>query len=206
MTFDAVLFDMDGTLLETGNLWDRSSRHALKERNIFLTEEEHKSLASVALHFLLTEKGHSEQEVRAVKAVRDEMMIPLIPEEIQWLPDAEELLKDITQQKGMVTSAPGNMVDAFDATLGFRKYFDAVVHGDQVKPRYKPDPLGLFIACERLKADPAKCVFIGDQRSDIEAAKAAGMTGILLRGPHTPPDLHHEHEFSNHLQIKEFLA
>lgn len=63
--------------------------------------------------------------------------------------------------------------------LGLIRYFDVIVAGDTVSSR-KPDPLPLHYACNRCRVDPARAVMIGDSATDINAARAAGMTVIAV--------------------------
>ncbi len=64
------------------------------------------------------------------------------------------------------------------AALGWERMFDAVVTGEDVT-KQKPDPEGLFIVAERLKAQPRECVFIGDSPADIGAGKNGGIRTIV---------------------------
>ena len=116
------------------------------------------------------------------------------------------MLASVTVPTAIVTSAPGRMVDAFDEALLFRRYIDVVIHGDHVNPRYKPDPLGLQMACDKLGVDPSMCVYIGDQACDIEAATAIGMPSILLRGMYTPASVSHQITIDHPREFAEALT
>lgn len=207
MKYDAVLFDMDGTLLLSGHLWDRATRAVLPELGVHLTEEELLSLGGILIHDLLAAKGYDEETIQQVRLARDRMLLPLFREETTWREGALELLADLRDvPTGIVTSAHAEVVDAIDESTGIRSKVDTMIVYEDVHPRYKPDPFGLFMACDALGVEASRCVYVGDQACDLEAATAAGMTGVLIRGPNTPPDLHHEHEIQELSGLKAIIG
>jgi HAD superfamily hydrolase (TIGR01509 family) len=206
MPYAAILFDMDGTLIETNPLWAEATRLALEEYNIQLTDAEKRSLAGVLLHDLLHKKGYDADTIKAVRGVRDAAMQRIIPKGAQWIDGAYDLLQTIKAPKGIVTSAHLNVFEHMDAALGLTDLVQAVVLADDVRPDYKPHPKGLLIACERLGVDPAECVYIGDQECDLQAAAAAGMDSILIRGTHTPADLTHTKMVADIDELAKLLA
>lgn len=207
MAYDAILFDMDGTLILSGSLWDRATRAVLPELGVHLTEEEFFSLGGILLHDLLASKGFDEDVIEQVRLRRDQMLIPLFREETTWRTGAQELLADLADRPtGVITSAHADVVNAIDEGIGIRSKVKTFVVYEDVHPRYKPDPYGLLMACTSLNVDPANCIYIGDQSCDLEAAAAAGMTGVLIRGPNTPPDLQHEHVINELPELKAIIG
>jgi beta-phosphoglucomutase-like phosphatase (HAD superfamily) len=67
MKYSGIFFDMDGTLLETGPLWDRATRVTLDEHKIELTEEEYFSLGGKLLHHLLEKKEYDKKKIKKLK-------------------------------------------------------------------------------------------------------------------------------------------
>ena len=206
MAYDAILFDMDGTLLETGPLWSKATRIALAAHAIELTEEEHFSLGGILLADILSAKGHTEEIIESVKKGRDIALLPILETDVAWRTSAHDLLTSFHVPIGIITSAHHNVIDTIDKRLGIRELFDTIVAAEDVRPQYKPHPKGLFLACARLGVDPTQCVYIGDQLCDLDAAKNAGMDSILIRGTHTPKDLTHSKEAANFAELAKFLA
>lgn len=90
---------------------------------------------------------------------------------------------DALKSKGFPLAVITNKADAFTVPLlestGLAGYFDVVVSGDLL-PRSKPDPMSLIWACGRLDVSPADALFIGDSVNDFLAARAAGCHVFLL--------------------------
>jgi pyrophosphatase PpaX len=80
---------------------------------------------------------------------------------------------------GLVTSKSRYTTQmAFDLT-GIESYFDATVCADE-SPGNKPDPAPIWLCLERLGVGPAGAAYVGDSPSDVQAAKAAGVTAIAV--------------------------
>jgi len=79
---------------------------------------------------------------------------------------------------GIVTNKPGWLTEPLLADLGYAERAACVVCGDTL-PRRKPDPAPLLLACERMGVPPSDCVFVGDAQRDIEAGRRAGMLTLV---------------------------
>jgi N-acetyl-D-muramate 6-phosphate phosphatase len=80
---------------------------------------------------------------------------------------------------GIVTNKPGFLTDRLLAELKMDVRAASVVSGDTL-PVKKPDPAPVLLACERAGVDPARCVFVGDDRRDVEAGRAAGCYTVAV--------------------------
>ena len=80
---------------------------------------------------------------------------------------------------GIVTNKPGFLTDRLLAALKMDVRAASVVSGDTL-PVKKPDPAPVLLACERAGVDPARCLFVGDDRRDVEAGRAAGCYTVAV--------------------------
>jgi phosphoglycolate phosphatase len=94
----------------------------------------------------------------------------------------EDLLARIEGQGlrwGIVTNKPGFLTDELIQAIGWSERASAVVSGDTL-PVKKPDPAPVLLACEHAGVTPARCVFVGDDRRDIQAGAAAGLYTVAV--------------------------
>lgn len=78
-----------------------------------------------------------------------------------------------------VTNKPQRFTDSLLAHTGLARFFELVLGGDAL-PRRKPDPLPMLHACERLGVPPERAIVIGDSLNDAQAARAAGIPVLLV--------------------------
>jgi pyrophosphatase PpaX len=188
MRFPVVLFDLDGTIVDSGWMILASYRHAT-ETILGRQIPDDVLMARVGA-------GHLEEQMREfdpdkamelAQAYRD-FYAPL-HSELEAFPGMLELLERLDgegRQIGIVSAKRGDIVQlAFDA-LGFGELMDVVVGSDEAA-RGKPHPDQILVALDRLDADPDATAYVGDAPFDIAAAKAAGVhaIGVTWGGIHT---------------------
>jgi pyrophosphatase PpaX len=181
MRFPVVLFDLDGTVIDSGAIILASMRHAAKE---VLGQEPSDELLMVAvggpgleaqMHTLAPDQV--EELVRVYRAHNEPLH-----EELVCCPGMDDVLvrlKDEGRLLGIVTAKRRATVELAFNVLPIAHLFDTVVGGDETE-RHKPDPEPLLLAAERLDVDPKECAYVGDSPFDIRAAKAAGMDAIAV--------------------------
>jgi phosphoglycolate phosphatase len=116
---------------------------------------------------------------------------------------------------GIVTNKPGFLTDELVQRIGWDKRAGAVISGDTL-PVKKPDPAPVLLACERAGFDPAHGLFVGDDRRDVQAGAAAGMYTVAVSwgyldggDPHTwgaDAVLDHPSELADLLQLRPAAA
>jgi pyrophosphatase PpaX len=179
--FPVVLFDLDGTVIDSGKLILASFRHAT--RTVLgreLTDEQ--LLAGVGGTTL-------EEQMRAIDASRvDELVaayrehnMPLHAEleACAGIDDVLERLHAEGRRLGIVTAKRRATVDLAFEVLPLEHLFDAVVTNDDVE-RGKPWPDGILLALERLGGRPEEAAYVGDSPYDVGAARAAGVRAIAV--------------------------
>ena len=183
-----MLFDLDGTIVDSGWMILASFRHATQT---ILGREipDDVLMAQVGSGHLVEQMADFDAEkAEELAAAYREFYAPL-HSELEAFPGMLDLLQQLDcegRRLGVVSAKRGDIVQlAFDA-LGFGDLMDVVVGSDEA-PRGKPHPDQILIALERLGADPDDTAYVGDAPFDIAAAKAAGIhaIGVTWGGIHT---------------------
>ncbi len=179
----AVVFDMDGVIVDTAPQHFAAWRRLLAEIGYELNEEEFrvtfgKRNREILRHILGDEL--SEHQVEELGHKKEKYYRSLVRGKVKAAPGFIPLLKEIRKNSLKVavgTSAPQENVELILDELGITNQLDAVVTAEDVE-RGKPDPGVFLLAAQRCDVEPEKCVVFEDAVAGIEAAKAAGMRCI----------------------------
>ncbi|MEN9731440.1 MAG: hypothetical protein RL488_750 [Actinomycetota bacterium] len=190
----AVLWDLDGTLIDSEPYWMKSEIELAERHGAEWTEEDGKSLVGMALKDstrLMGEKfGVSLDPDTVINELTDSVTAQL-RREIPWRPGAQELLRELRRRgvkTALVTMSLRRMALQVVEAIPFNA-FDVVVAGDDVihgKPHAEP----YLKAAQLLGVDPANCVAFEDSISGILSAEAAGTKAVgipnVVRIPANP--------------------
>jgi pyrophosphatase PpaX len=177
--FPVVLFDLDGTVIDSGGIILASMRHTA--RTVLGREySDAQLLAAVGGPGL-------EAQMQALDPSRVEELVTVYRAHNEPLHDTLEVchgmdgvlagLKAEGRRLGVVTAKRRSTVELAFARLPLKAFFDTVVGGDETED-HKPHPAPLLLGLERLGADPAEAAYVGDSPFDMQAAKAAGMYAV----------------------------
>ena len=179
-----LLFDLDGTLLDTApDMGAALNRLRLEENREALDFEtirpnvSHGSLRLISLGF--PEANGDEFERLRLRFL--DLYAENIARETRLFPGLERVLAECERLEipwGVVTNKPAWLTDPLLAELGLDVRAACVVSGDTLAVR-KPHPLPLCHAAELLSVEPDRCVYVGDAERDIQAGRAAGMTTVV---------------------------
>jgi HAD superfamily hydrolase (TIGR01509 family) len=178
----AVLWDMDGTLVNTEPYWISAETELIESFGGTWSHEEALQLVGSGLFAsaqILQAKGVALSEVEIIDRLTDRVLEQLIEFGIPWRPGARELLTELREQSiptALVTMSVSRMAHHIADRLGFVG-FDAVVSGDDVVEA-KPHPEPYLRGAQLLGVDPADCVAIEDSEPGIRSASAAGAVVI----------------------------
>jgi pyrophosphatase PpaX len=181
MRYPTVLFDLDGTLVDSGAIILASFKHAA--RTVLARDVEEEQIAALVggsnLHdqMRVLSPAHVDELVRVYR----EHNRPL-HDELQAFEGVEELMETLSEQGrklGIVTAKGRQTVDLAFGVLSLERYFDAVVTADMTD-RHKPDPAPVLKALELLASEPANAAFVGDSPYDVAAGKAAGVFTVAV--------------------------
>lgn len=189
----AVLWDMDGTLIDSEGLWADAAAELLEHLGGRMTEQIRVSLVGTsgrsAMPMLLAAANRpvTDDAVDMAREFVIERMREFLARPLPWRPGAADALRSVRAAgfpSALVTTTRRSLVERCLDTIG-RSFFDVVVCGDEVDGRTKPDPWPYRLAARRLGVDPAACLAVED--SEIGAAAAAGAGCAVLVVPGQAP-------------------
>ncbi len=179
--YDPVLFDLDGTLVDSGAMILASFRHAT--RAVLAREIPDEQLLAYVGGMRLAEQMERIAPDRADELVRiyREHNEPLHRElqACSGVLDVLETLKREGRRLGVVTAKRRATVDLAFAVVPLEHLLEVVVSADDTE-RHKPHPEPLLRALELLGAEPDEAAYVGDSPFDVRAAKAAGVLAVAV--------------------------
>jgi pyrophosphatase PpaX len=179
--FPTVLFDFDGTVVDSGGIILASMRHATREvlGREYTDRELMQTVGGPGLEAQMRALApeHVERLVDVYRAHNEPLHDEL--EACAGIEDVLVRLKDEGRRLGIVTAKRRSTVELGFASVPIAHLFDTVVGGDETEHQ-KPDPEPLLLAAERLDADAAETAYVGDSPFDVRAAKAAGMFAVAV--------------------------
>ncbi|MGY1640695.1 HAD family hydrolase [Geodermatophilus sp. SYSU D00703] len=193
----AVLFDMDGTLVETEQYWGEAMSALGRELGGDFSDAARERTVGtsmrVSMGVLYADLGvqRTEDEFLADCRWIEDRVAVLLGGEIRWRPGARELIAEVRSAAtptALVTTTPRRLADIVLGAIG-RAFpdlppFDVTVCGDEV-PARKPDPAPYRQAMAALGVDPAGCVVLEDSVAGATAGLAAG--AVVLGVPSLQP-------------------
>lgn len=180
---DALLFDMDGVLVDSFESWFTALNHAVTSFDLpeISREEFKKTYWGHDLFENLEKAGLVADIGPFCNAIYSDHI-----DKVVVFPQVKETLQQLEQyKKAVITNTPQSCALQILERFHLAEFFNVVVTTDQVK-RGKPDPAIVYNACEQLDVHPENTVIIGDTISDINAGKAAGCTviGVRIKADH----------------------
>jgi HAD superfamily hydrolase (TIGR01509 family) len=188
---EAVVFDLDGVLLDSEQVWDEVRAQLVRERGGRWHDRAQRDMM-----------GMSSREWS--RYMHDELDVPEPPEQISaevvrrlearyrrrlpLLPGGREAVERLAArwQLGLASSSNRELIDFALELMGVAQLFRAAVSSEEVA-RGKPAPDVYLEAASRLGVEPSRAAAIEDSHNGILAAEAAGMRVIAIPNPHFPP-------------------
>jgi HAD superfamily hydrolase (TIGR01509 family) len=188
----AVVFDLDGVLVDSEHLWDRARRELVDElggRWKTNATQDMMGMSSPEWSSYLHDGLGVELEPAEISADVVRRLEALYREELPLLPGAREAVLAAAEQwpLGLASSANREIIDLVLELAELGNAFAATVSSEEVA-RGKPAPDVYLEAARRLGVAAADCAAVEDSSNGLRSAAAAGMTVVALPNPRFPPD------------------
>ena len=189
---EAVVFDLDGVLLQSEEVWDAVRERYVRDRGGRYDEKVQRAMMGMSApewsRFLHDEAGVPDDPDSINRAVV-ERMLEAYRHELPLLPGAKEAVRRTATALPLALASSSNR-EVFEEVLelaGLENCFRATVSSEEVE-RGKPAPDVYLEAARRLGVEPERCTAVEDSHAGIRSAKSAGMRVIAIPNASYPPD------------------
>lgn len=188
--FEAVIFDMDGVLVNSEPLHIEVEQDNFRKLGLNIPQDEHKNYQGTATNHMwetIKKKHGLKQSVQELVQLTNSLVIPYFSSlsTIDPMPGVEMLIRKLHEAKVPLALASSSFPEVIEIILqktGLKSYFRVVVDS-QMAGASKPNPDIFLLAANKLSVSPSKCAVIEDSANGIKAAKSAGMYCIAYAGP-----------------------
>ena len=188
----AVVFDLDGVLIDSEPVWERVRRELVAERGGHWAPDAQRRLMGMSTQewarYLSEDLGVGLPPAKVATVVTDRMAASY-REHLPLLPGAVEAVHRLAARwpLGLASSAPAVLIQTVLQSVGLRPYFPVTMTTEQV-PHGKPAPDIYLAVTARLGVDPSSCAAVEDSSNGLRSAAAAGLHVIAIPHPQYPPD------------------
>lgn len=208
----AVIFDMDGTVVDTTALEYEAWKRMLDEVNVVFPYEDYiQALGAKGSEIIKARYKADKSKIETMLHKKEVYFKELVSKKgLQLMPDIEKILEEVkglNLKMALATGASHAKVDFVMQQFNIGHYFQVFVTADDVK-KGKPDPEIFLKAAEKLGVPPQECVVMEDASNGVEAARNAGMACIAItstRGKNQLQEADLTVDSYKQLSIKEFL-
>jgi HAD superfamily hydrolase (TIGR01509 family) len=192
MTTQAVIFDLDGVLIDSERTWDEVRQAITATHGGHWTPNATRAMQGMSTpewaSYLVEQLGAELSPDRIAELVINEMAQRYAAQP-PTLPHAEATVRAIARHRpvAIASSSPPVLINTFLATTNLTQLVTVTVSSEQV-PAGKPAPDVYLETARRLHTPAESCVAIEDSTNGLRAALAAGMTVFAIPNPHFPPD------------------
>lgn len=186
MHFKAVIYDMDGTLIDSEVHWVEAERNFLSKYDILLTAEHIQMVNGRSLHdgvTILKEKYDLTPSIEQLLSEKHAASQQIYVHQAQPVPGANELIRSVKSAGVRAAIASGSELSRIEMIVnrfGWSPYLDFLISTDHVNFIGKPDPAIYNYTLQQLGLLPTDCVVLEDSVNGVRAAKQAGIPCIAI--------------------------
>ena len=187
--FEAVIFDLDGVIVDSEPLHHRAIRETFAPHGIRIFDEELQAYMGVPSRIVIQDLAELHDLDVGISALSEEHKSHLRTLYAESIPisGALELLEAVNASDlklGLASSTDRDLIEVVLERLALNGFFNAVVSGEEVE-HPKPMPDIYLEAARRLECEPRGCTAVEDSQAGVQSAKGAGMRCIGFRSPHS---------------------
>jgi len=189
---DAVVFDLDGVIVDSEQVWDDVRETYTREHGGTYTDRATRDMMGMSS----LEWSRYMAEELGVPVTSDEINAAVVERMLErygsappLIPGAVEAVRRVAAQWPLAIASSSNpeLIEVVVRVSGLADVFETAVSSQEV-PRGKPAPDVYLEAARRLGVDAARCAAVEDSHNGIRSARAAGMRVVAVPNPHFPPD------------------
>ena len=189
---DAVVFDLDGVLIQSEEVWDDVRERFVRERGGRYDAEIQRAMmgmSSPEWSRYLHEHAGVPDEPDAINAEVVRRLLSAYRDRLPLIPGALDAVGRLAERfpLGIASSSNRELIDAVLEAAGLAPLFAATVSSEEVA-HGKPEPDVYLEAARRLGVAPERCAAVEDSHGGIRSAKNAGMRVVAIPNPSYPPD------------------
>ncbi|MBX2876355.1 MAG: HAD family phosphatase [Saprospiraceae bacterium] len=191
---EGIIFDLDGTLVDSEPLHGRAWLDILKEQGLSFDWEWFEGWIGKSDRLLaeyVIDQHAIPLEVPDLQRLKRTAYYRLVAKELKLFPGVLEGLGFLSAKLpvALATSSSASDVEAVFAAQPISHLFRSIVHADHVLPNLKPKPDPYLLAAKNIGVDPKKAVALEDSVAGVKSAKAAGMLALAVTNSHSALEL-----------------
>jgi HAD superfamily hydrolase (TIGR01509 family) len=187
----AVIFDLDGVLINSEPLWEQVRRELVRERGGHWSDEAQRRVMGMNTQewsrYLSEDIGVGLPPEEVASVVIDRMAASYTSE-LPLIPGAVEAVRRMAERwpLGLASSSPTALIETVLESAGLQPHFRVTMSTEEVE-RGKPSPDVYLAVADQLGVSPHRCVAVEDSSNGLRSASAAGMRTIAIPQPEYPP-------------------